>query len=207
MAKSVHAVILAAGLSSRMGSPKQLLPYGEASVLQTVVGVLSACGLEGIHAVLGHRRGEIAASLADLPVNCVENAHFREGMFSSVLAGMAALPDSAEGMMLVLGDQPQIRTGVVRSVLEAFATSGKGIVVPVYEGRRGHPIILDLATYRPEILRADPEKGLKPVVRGHPDDTLELPVDDPGILRDIDTRADYLAELERRNSTRGQASE
>lgn len=195
MSKPVYGIVLAAGLSSRMGSAKQLLPFGEQTVLQTVVSVLLDSDLAGIHVVLGHLAGDIAASLAGKPVVCVENSRYREGMLSSVQAGVLSLPEGAQAAMLVLGDQPQLQVGDVAAVLKGYRDSGKGIVIPVSAGRRGHPIILDLGLYRSDIFDADPEKGLKPIVRSHPNDTLEVDVADEAVLRDIDTPEDYQREL------------
>jgi molybdenum cofactor cytidylyltransferase len=195
--KSIHAVVLAAGLSTRMGSPKQLLPFGEKTLLQSVLDLLSIADLDGIHVILGHRSSEIAGTLEGRNVSCVENPRYREGMLSSIHTGLTNLPASADFLMLVLGDQPHLESSVIAALVEACQTSKKGIIIPVFDGKRGHPILLDLARYRTPILEADPHEGLKPIVRSNTEDTLEIAVSDGGILRDIDTRDDYLKEMER----------
>ena len=87
---------------------------------------------------------------------------------------------------------------VVQAVLRAYREGDRGIVIPISGGKRGHPVLVNLSRYRDEILRLSGDEGLKPVMRGHPHDTLEVPVDDEGILRDLDTPEDYRAEIERR---------
>ncbi|MDE3000702.1 MAG: nucleotidyltransferase family protein [Gemmatimonadota bacterium] len=197
MEKRICALVPAAGLSTRMGSPKQLLPFGEKTVLQTVVDTLLEANLDGILVVLGHRADAVRESLAERPVSFHLNPDYRKGMFSSILCGLSALEKSADAALIALGDQPNVRAGVVRKVAAAYRNGNKGIVVPVYRGRRGHPALVDLGRYACEIRSLGGEEGLKPVMRGHPGDTEEVEVEDEGVLRDIDTPEEYRAELDR----------
>ena len=116
-------------------------------------------------------------------------------MFSSVLSGLEALGNDVDGMMLLLGDQPQIRGEVVDAVLDRFRKTDKGIAIPEVEGHRGHPVIIDVNRYGAAIQDLDGSEGLKPIVRGYPDDTDFVVLDDPSILRDMDTPEDYEREL------------
>ena len=200
MSRRVYAIVLSAGMSTRMGSPKQLLPFGDRTVLQRIVDVLLRADLAGVVVVLGHRAEAVRESLAGRPVDFCLNPDYREGMFSSVRCGLSALPPGANAALIVLGDQPQIDAEVVRRVVAAYREGEKGIVIPTFEGGRGHPALVDLGRYRDEIFELSGEAGLKPVMRGHPEDTLELPVDEAGILRDIDTPEDYRAELQRQKA-------
>ena len=197
MSKRVYAIVLSAGMSTRMGSPKQLLPFGDRTVLQRIVDTLLRTDLSGVVVVLGHRAEAVRESLSGRPVGFCLNPDYRAGMFSSVCCGLSALPTGADAALIVLGDQPQIDAEVVRRVVAAYREEEKGIVIPTFEGGRGHPALVDLGRYRDEIFGLSGEAGLKPVMRGHPEDTLELPVDEAGILRDIDTPEDYRAELQR----------
>ena len=196
--KQVYAIVLAAGISSRMGSPKQLLPFGGKTILQSVVDALLSADLDGIVVVLGHRAEAVRESLAGRNVRFSLNSDYPKGMLSSVRSGISALPGSADAALIALADQPQIEAGVVSRVVSAYREGEKGIVIPTYRGRRGHPALLDLNRYRKEIAALSEDQGLKPVMRGHPEDTLELPEEDAGILRDLDTPEEYQAELERR---------
>ncbi len=198
MKKRICALVPAAGMSTRMGSPKQLLPFGGKTVLQTVVDTLLAADLDGILVVLGHHADTVRESLAERPVMFRVNPDYRRGMFSSILCGLSTLVKSADAALIALGDQPQIDSRVVRRVAAAYQNSNKGIVVPVCGGKRGHPALVDLGRYYSEIRSLSGETGLKPVMRGHADDTLEVDVEDEGVLRDMDTPEEYRAELDRR---------
>ncbi len=198
MKRRICALVPAAGMSTRMGSPKQLLPFGGKTVLQTVVDTLLEANLDGILVVLGHKADTVRGSLAERPVKFHVNPDYRKGMFSSILCGLSSLAESADAALIALGDQPHIRSSVVRKVAAAYHNGKKGIVVPVYGGKRGHPALVDLGRYFPEIQSLTGEYGLKPVMRGYPDDTLEVDVEDEGVLRDIDTPEEYRAELDRR---------
>lgn len=197
MGDQIYGLVLAAGMARRMGTTKQLLPFGDKTVLQTVVDTLVDAKLAGVAVVLGHDAEAVRDSLRGRPVRFCVNEAYREGMFSSVLCGLRALPADADAALIALGDQPQIALNAVRAVAQAYREGDKGIVVPVSGERRGHPVLIDLSRYRREILSLSGDRGLKPVVRGHPEDTLEVPVDDEGILRDLDTPADYRAEVAR----------
>jgi molybdenum cofactor cytidylyltransferase len=111
-------------------------------------------------------------------------------MLSSVRCGLRALPESCEAVLVALGDQPGIREDVVRAVLQAFAASGKGIVVPVHEGRRGHPLLF-ASRYVAEVLSKHDDVGLRGLLAEHPGDVFELPSPSPCVLSDMDTPEDY----------------
>jgi molybdenum cofactor cytidylyltransferase len=197
MKKNIYGLVLAAGLSQRMGTPKQLLPFGQKTILQTVVDVLLTLPLAGVIVVLGHEAERVRASLADRSVTYCVNDNYREGMFSSVLCGLNHMPESADAFLMVLGDQPHIEARVGRAVIDAYQGGDVGIVIPTWGGKRGHPALVDLKRYRSEIMSLSGDAGLKPVMRGHEHDTRMLDVDDSGILRDLDTPEDYQAELAR----------
>ncbi|HCK10822.1 MAG TPA: hypothetical protein DHW45_13175 [Candidatus Latescibacteria bacterium] len=194
MERLVSAVVLAAGKSERMGRLKQLLPFGKRTVVETVTKTLQLVGCTEILVVLGHRASEIAHVLPNT-VRTVVNEDYESGMFSSVLAGLNALDSQADGMLLLLGDQPQIRAGMVKAVIDRFAQSDEGIVIPVVDGKRGHPVVIDVRRYGEEIRDLDGSEGLKPVMRGHLEDTGFVEMDDEAILRDLDTPEDYEREI------------
>ena len=198
MNEQIYGLVLAAGMARRMGSTKQLLPFGDRTILQTVVDTLSGADLAGVVVVLGHDADAVRESLHGRPVLCCVNDAYREGMFSSVLCGLHHLSADADAVLIALGDQPQIELNGVQAVVRAYREGDWGIVIPVSGGKRGHPVLINLSRYRGEILSLSGDEGLKPVMRGHPHDTLEVPVDDEGILRDLDTPKDYRAEIERR---------
>jgi molybdenum cofactor cytidylyltransferase len=194
--RGVVGVILAAGESRRMGRLKALLPFGQFTVIEQVLQPLLRANLDGITVVLGHHASEIQAVLAPWAVNIVYNAHYREGMTRSVQTALQAVTPIPQAYLLALVDQPHLGLTPVQRVLTAFEQTGKGLVIPSWHGKRGHPIVLS-ARYRQDVLDLGPDQGLNIVTRGHPDDTLEVPMPDDDILRDMDYQADYEAELER----------
>ncbi len=186
----IAAVVLAAGESSRMGRPKLLLPYRGATVLECVLRAVLDSPVDRTVVVLGFGRGRIEPLLEPLPVEAVVNPDPGRGMLSSILTGLAALPEAPGAVFIVPGDHPDLTPAVFKALLEARAASGKGLIVPTTEGRGGHPLLMDLL-YRREAASLDPAVGLRALLMAHPNDVLRLPVDAGGILTDIDTPADY----------------
>ena len=186
----VWAVVLAAGESKRMGEPKLLLPLAGRTMIEAVVEQALASRANRTAVVLGAERERIETQIRRFPVEIVFNPDYKSGMLSSVIRGMAALPGSAQAALILLADQPFITCGIIDAVISAYEENKKGIVLPVHEGRRGHPLLLGMR-YREEIGRLSPEIGLKELLRKHPGDIFEVPVRDGAVLRDIDDRDDY----------------
>jgi molybdenum cofactor cytidylyltransferase len=186
----IVGIILSAGESKRMGTPKQLLPWGKTIILQQVIDNAAASHLEQILLVLGSHAGEIAGKITISPkIEIVVNHDFKEGMSSSVKCGIKNAPAGADAFMLLLGDQPFISPAIINRLLDEYQTSKHGIVIPVYNGKHGHPVIF-AAKYKQELL-AIADQGAKAVVNNHLQDILEVPLDAPEILTDIDTPQDY----------------
>ena len=192
----VAGVVLAAGESRRMGQLKALLPFGPRTVIEQVLQPLLGADLSEVAVVLGHRADEIAAVLEPLPVRLLYNPDYRLGMTSSVQVALRSLDPVPDAYLLALVDQPQIGLQVIQRLLAARARTGKGLIIPVWQGKRGHPLLL-AAAYRAAVLALGPDQGLNMVTRGFPHDTLELPIDTDDVLRDMDYREDYETELQR----------
>lgn len=188
----VAGIILAAGMSTRMGPLKQLLPLGGRAAIEWIAAAVGA-RLNEVVVVLGHRAEEVAPVLAAHPVRWVVNADYQTGMLSSVQCGVRAV-DRAADYLICLGDQPRLSKAVVEQVLQRRNQRDAGIIIPTTHGKRGHPVLIS-NVYRAEILALPPGVGLNAVTRGHPEDTCELPVAEPAILTDMDTPADYQREL------------
>ncbi|MDE2743619.1 MAG: nucleotidyltransferase family protein [Gemmatimonadota bacterium] len=191
----VVGIILAAGMSTRMGQLKQLLPLGGRAAIEWIAEVVGQrLDEDEVVVVLGHRAEEIAPVLAAYPVRWVVNADYQTGMLSSVQCAVRAVDTEAD-YLICLGDQPRLSGAVVEQVLQARKQVGAGIIIPTANGKRGHPVLIRNA-YRAEILGLPLDVGLNAVTRGHPEDTYELPVAEDAILTDMDTPADYQRELE-----------
>lgn len=188
----VAGIILAAGMSTRMGQLKQLLPLGGRAAIEWIAEVVGS-RLDEVVVVLGHRAEEIAPVLAAYPVRWVVNADYQTGMLSSVQRAVQAVDTEAD-YLICLGDQPRLSGAVVEQVLQARTQVDEGIIIPTANGKRGHPVLIR-NTYRAGILGLPLDVGLNAVTRGHPEDTYELPVAEAAILTDMDTPADYRREL------------
>ena len=176
-----------------MGTQKLILPFGESTVIETVVRTALDSSVEDVLVVVGPDREKIREILRPYPVTFVVNEDHLRGMLSSVQAGFRALPEKATAAMLMLGDQPSVTSEMADELLPRHRETRKGIVIPVYENRRGHPVIIS-TRYRKEILELGPDTGLRQLSRNHPEDVLEVALPFAAILRDIDTPEDYLAE-------------
>lgn len=184
------ALILAAGSSRRMGSQKLLLPFGQSTIIETVIDNVLNSSIDHVMVVLGANQEEIRDTLAHLPVQFCYNREHEKGMLSSVICGTRAIPQDAVCILIYLGDQPGIPPSVTDSVIDTYSEELYGIVIPVHEHRRGHPLLVDMK-YRKEIEQLNLEEGLRSLRHHFPQDVLEVEVDEPGILVDIDTREDY----------------
>jgi len=190
----IWAIILAAGESKRMGEPKMLLPFGGKTIIEAVAECVVSSEVESSLVVLGAERERIEEKIRDYGIKSVFNPDFQSGMLSSVKCGFKAVPEGTRAVLIVLGDQPRISSDIINQLIEAYKRTGKGIVLPVFEGERGHPVIIDVK-YREEVENLSPEIGLRGTVYSHPEDILEIEVDTPSILKDIDDETDYKREL------------
>jgi molybdenum cofactor cytidylyltransferase len=186
----IIGIILAAGESKRMGTPKQLLPWGETIILQRVADVAAASKLDMVLVILGSRAKEIAPKIKLPPKTFILfNNNYREGMDSTVKCGIKNSPTGTEAYMLLLGDQPQISMALIDRLIETYRSDKRGIVMPYYNGKSGHPVIFD-AKYREELL-AISDRGAKEVVENHADEIVEVIVNSADVLTDIDTPQEY----------------
>ncbi|MDP2898013.1 MAG: nucleotidyltransferase family protein [bacterium] len=186
----ICAIVLAAGESRRMGSQKLLLPFAKTTVIGHVVGELLRSELDGIYVVVGHEANRISEELSGRCVTIVANPDYKLGMLSSVRCGLQALPEPCDKVLAVLGDQPAVTSELVNQLVRSSSTTDKGILVPVYRGKRGHPILFS-TRYRDEIMTSFDDSGLRGLLQSHPDDIFELTVSTPAALSDIDSPDDY----------------
>ncbi len=191
----LSGIVLAAGSSTRMGRPKQLLPLAGQPLLQHVLSAAAASCLDEVIVVLGFCAEEIGAAL-DLPasVRVVVSADSVEGQSASLRAGLRAAAPRATAAAILLGDQPDITRELIDGVAAAFLAAGKPVARPVYlarNGRRipGHPVFLARRTW-PEVEQLRGDQGARALLRAHPEWLLEVRVaeEPPG---DIDTWDDY----------------
>lgn len=190
----LSAIILAGGLSTRMtDGNKLLLPFGEHTVLETVVSAVLKAELFEVIVVTGFEDRKVREVLAPYPVRVVYNPEYATGLASSLRRGVLAASPATRGYMICLGDMPLIRTETYRQLQEAFASRTGPTIFPVrYDGRRGNPVVFDRA-YHDEILRLTGDEGARSILLRHAEEVQEVDVTDPGIHQDIDTHSTYEA--------------
>ncbi len=186
----INALVLAAGESQRMGKPKPLLRFGNATFLEQIVSVLRLSDADRIAVVLGAQAESIQASVDLSGVEVVVNRDYQKGQLSSLLAGLQSVPPRTEAILLCLVDNPFLTTDVVNRVIQAFRTGQNSIVIPTWRNRRGHPALFARAVFE-ELRNAPADEGARAVVNADPRRILEVDVRDPAILIGIDTPDDY----------------
>lgn len=196
MSGNMAAVILAAGLSSRMGEFKPLLTLAGATVLERTIGLFLEAGVADIRVVTGHRSDELRPIIRRLGVREILNPHYADGMFSSVQAAVATLDDEVEAFFVHPVDLPLVRPSTVRRLVKGYREGQSGIVYPAFLGRRGHPPLIS-GWLAPEIARWSGAAGLHGILVEWEGVAHEVEVADEQILRDMDTPDDYRSLLGR----------
>jgi molybdenum cofactor cytidylyltransferase len=184
----IVAVVLSAGESSRMGRPKALLPIDGQTFIEKIVGALKKSSVAKVMVVLGHNADEMIQRIEHLPVEILVNPDYKLGQLSSLQVAVRRLerePD-CDGMLVHLVDHPYVNTELVQTMIKRYEDTGKLIVVPRYNGKRGHPVIFSRKLFS-ELLAAPVDQGAKAVVNAHRDDTLEIDTEAEGVTVDIDT--------------------
>ena len=190
---TVVAILLAAGRSRRMGAFKPLLPFGKKTVVRACVDNLLESGAASVVVVVGHRAGEVREELARVAcVVCVLNEETESEMGVSIARGVEAVGEDAGAVLVALVDQPAVPPTVVRNVVDAWRERGAPLVVPTYEERGGHPVLIDLQL-REELLSLPAERGMRALFDAHRSEVLRLPVASPYVVRDMDTPDEYRA--------------
>jgi len=185
----IAVIVLAAGVSSRMGKPKQTLPISGKPMLERVINVYRRPGVSPIVVVLGAHAARVRRSVILYGVSVVYNRRYLDGMSGSLRLGLKAA-EKAEAVIVALADQPFLSPDTVNAMIETYKRTGGPVVIPSYRGKRGNPVLFDRSLF-PEIRRIRGDRGAKSVVNRHRDILQEVAVDDRGILVDIDTPSDY----------------
>jgi molybdenum cofactor cytidylyltransferase len=195
MERAVDGVILAAGLSSRMGQPKPLLEVGSATFAERAVATLHAAGCRTI-VLVANTGADWAASLAaESGAVLVVNPRAESEQVDSLRLGVQALPADSEAALVLPVDLPLIAGETASALVRAWRAEPALLYLPFYNTVAGHPVLLDARLYD-ELLTADLEEGLRTLIIRHARDLGEVKVDDPGILIDIDTPDDYWRHIE-----------
>jgi molybdenum cofactor cytidylyltransferase len=185
----IAGIVLAAGLSRRMGQAKLLMPVGGRAIVRYVVESVLAGGVDSVWVVTGPDVEPIEAALAGLEVQIAVNPAPEEGQASSLRAGIAALPASVDAVLIALGDQPSLAPSIIPALLAARRTTSKLIVAPRYRDGQGNPVLFKREIF-PELLRLTGDQGARPIIQKEPARVEWVDLDLP-MPPDVDTQDDY----------------
>lgn len=185
----VVAIVLAAGQSSRMGAFKPLLPFGDKTVIEHTIDYLRGGGIETTVVVVGHRAAEIKTRLQNTGIIFATNPDADSAMAASIQHGVGELPRNAQAVIITPVDHPAVPDEVVARLIQEWR-AGARLVIPTNEGRGGHPVLIDLS-FRAELLKLDPARGLKSFFDAHRGEVTRVAVISNYIARDMDTWDDY----------------
>jgi molybdenum cofactor cytidylyltransferase len=186
----ISAILLAAGQSKRMGELKQLMPFGQSTIVEQAVDNLLGSAVDEVIVVVGYKAEDVIKAIAAKSIKLVINPDYEQGMSTSIIAGLKLVRGKVQGVMLAMGDQPLVDSQTINRLIEEFYNHDKGIAVPTYQGRRGHPIIFAIK-YKKQLLKLRGDVGGRQIIKDHPDDVLEVAVDSESIVADFDTTDDY----------------
>lgn len=179
------AVILSAGASSRMGRPKALIPYREGTFLEHLIEVTRHPRIGITRVVLGVDADDIRTTAKLDPSAVVLNPQWKQGQLSSICEGLRSLSGiETDGILLCPVDHPLVSANLVSDLIEQFYANRKPIVLPTFNGRRGHPVIFSNTLYG-ELLAAPADQGARAVVWAHAEDVQEVPTDEEGVVLNI----------------------
>ena len=182
------AIVLAAGMSTRMGRNKLLLRFRDQALIVRAVDTLLASKIDEVVVVLGHEIEAARAELKGKPVRLVQNPDYRDGLSTSVRTGVQAVSPQADGIMIYLADQPLLEPADINQIVAALTDAkkvNKSIVVPFFEGERGNPVVLD-ASLRFAILGIVGDVGCKGVIKRYPEKVYILDMENDHVVRDVD---------------------
>lgn len=201
--RSIGAIVLAGGQSTRMQQPKVLLPWvNDRTIIEHIVAQLIRSRLDHITVVTGYYADRVKPLVKRMGVKVAHNRSHKSGeMLSSLKAGLRAMPDHITAVLVVLGDQPRLQPKIIYHILNAYAEGKGNIIAPSYQKRRGHPILID-RRYWHEILKLPRNGAPRDVINAYQDDIHYINVEDDSVLRDVDTPNDYYTERERAGLSR-----
>lgn len=188
--KKIGAIILAAGLSSRMGEFKALLPFDGIPTLSFIIRTAKLAGIQNIIVVTGHNADQLETIIKEENVNAAFNKDYQEGMFTSVRTGVAALDSDTDAFFLLPVDYPLIPPKVLIDLMELYKKNLGSFFVPCYHGKKGHPPIFPMSMAK-IILSSQGEGGLKAITRSHEDQMVKVETDFEAVVMDMDIPEDY----------------
>lgn len=187
----ISAILLAAGESKRMGTNKLSLPWGRKTVLERSLHVLLSSQLGEVWVVLSKWTWGLGQRLRRPRVKLVQNPHPEKGMSTSIRKGIQAMGQKSQAVLIALGDQPLLNAKTIDALIRAYVKKKGTIIVPVFRGKRGHPVLFD-RRYQKELLKLKKDVGARSLLERHDQDVYEVHSKSKGVVVDIDTWEEYL---------------
>lgn len=184
----ISAIVLAAGQATRFGRCKQLMDLRGKPLLEHVLDSVNASRIDDVVVILGAHAGEIREQVSFGRARVLINPDYPLGMSTSIRAGLRALPAASDAAMIVLGDQPFILSRILDLLMDEYRRTGGNIVVPTFKGTRGNPVIVDRKLFA-EMMTISGDIGFRAIFGKHA--ITSVPVDDRGVVTDIDTMEDF----------------
>ena len=184
---SVAAIVLAAGRGTRMGGAKMTAQLGGRPLVRYPLEAAAQSRAAPLVTVVGHAAGSVTAVLGGIDTQVVENPRFEDGMSTSLKAGLAALPETADAAVILLGDMPHVTPAIIDRLIDAFAAAPQAqAVVPIVNGQRGNPILLARSLF-PDVMRLEGDVGARRLLATAGDRVVEVAMEDAAVLTDVDT--------------------
>ena len=184
------AVVLAAGKSRRFGGQKLLMPMGESTIVENTIDNICKSRVDHLIVVTGYEAKRFNMLKKKNKVQLVYNKEHASGMSSSIVCGVRSISKKSGAVIILLADQPFINTDIIDILLESYTCSEKGILYPVINKQRGHPVIFSMK-YKNDLMGLKGDRGARDIINNNPDDIEEINVNTDNILKDIDTPFDY----------------
>jgi molybdenum cofactor cytidylyltransferase len=188
----IYGILLAAGSSTRMGQPKQLLSWQGQTLVRHMARQALASKLDGLIVVVGAEAATTRAALAGLdgPLQTVENSSYLAGQATSLRVGLSSLPSVAQAALVLLVDQPFVGPELINRILERYEQNPMLAIVPLYRGQRGNPTLLTRPLFD-ELKTLEGDVGARTVLQHHADRVDWMEIDDPAVVTDVDTPGEY----------------
>lgn len=190
-ARKVSAILLAAGFSSRMGELKALLPWKGKTLIEYQIEQLLEVGLAEIIVVLGYRAEELQKRISAYDVITVLNENYPSGKSTSIQKGVSCVADDIDGILVSAVDQP-VSSETLRILIRAFHQTKRKVLIPVYQEKRGHPVLFSVSVKRDLMKVNEESKGLRNVIQKYHDAIEHIPVNEPHVLLNLNNLDDYL---------------
>lgn len=198
------AIILAAGQSRRFGEQKILLPLGKSTVIENTVDNICKSKVNEVIVVSGYETDLLDELLKRRKTRIVFNKNYFVGIGSSIACGVKFISEESNAIVIFLADQPLISSSIINKLLDSYTISNNSILYPVYNNKKGHPVIFSVK-YKIELMKLNGDRGAKKIIKKNPEDITEINVSTDEILKDIDTLEDYnsLSNIKKRTNYLG----